>query len=216
MATTTNTDADQLQNIIQSEQAKMLSTQAELNSAINSKSREAALEQSNAARMAQYSYLMSIVVIALMICGVFMAIKFFLLSSVIFDILSGIVLVIAIYWAYLIYADIQQRSLTDFSELSDSSSKLIDKTGLIDASSQPQLSSTSTSGVLSVTPTVCTGSNCCAVGTIWNDVQSKCVGNVVSQYESFSLSTSSLFGKGNGSDHKVTDGVQLLPAHLYA
>jgi hypothetical protein len=150
-----------VKNIYDTELNRVEKRKQGINDMMISQKRLISLNQSYTSKMKKYGYMVSIIAFALVIT--IMIIQFrSLLPSLLAD--FGIIIAIAgaIIWAYLIYADIQNRDKIDFDELAIDSSSLVnpanidkDNTDAGEAGDISALASNSLLGAGCVGPTCC-------------------------------------------------------------
>ena len=169
-------------NIVKQEQQRLENKKSGINAAYASQQRTIALNQSYAMRMRAWSYLLTVVAVAIVLCILLMFSKRFLPPTVI-DILIIIVMSIGIIWAYLIYADIQKRDENDYNLLSMKSTVLIDPTAVDSAGAVVTSGNAATSGNLissisgimgSMGGTTCVGQACCKTEQTYDPSTNKC------------------------------------------
>ena len=167
-------------NIVREEQTRLNNKKTGIESAYASQQRIIALNQSYAMRTRAWSYLLTVIAVAIAISILLLFAKNYL-PPTIMDILIIIVMAGAIIWAYLIYMDIQKRDENDYNLLSMKSSSLIDPT-VIDAQGAAPMASTTKgdlfgdiTGLAMGTLTTCRGQECCAEGQTYDQPSNKCV-----------------------------------------
>jgi len=150
-----------VENIYKTEATRVEKRKQGINDMMVSQKRLISLNQSYTSKMKKYGYMVSIIAFALVIT--IMIIQFrSLLPSLLAD--FGIIIAIAgaIIWAYLIYADIQNRDKIDFDELAIDSSSLVNPANIdkdnADAGEAGDISALASNSLLGAG---CVGPTCC-------------------------------------------------------
>lgn len=151
-----------VKNIYDTELERVDKRKQGINDMMISQKRLISLNQSYTSKMKKYGYMVSIIAFALVIT--IMIIQFrYLLPSLLAD--FGIIIAIAgaIIWAYLIFADIQNRDKIDFDELAIDSSSLVNPANIdkdnADAGNAGDISALASNSLLGAG---CVGPTCCA------------------------------------------------------
>lgn len=170
-------------DVINAENARLAAKKDGINAAYATQQRTIALNQSYASRMRGWSYLLTIISIAIVICIVLMNAKNIIPPSIA-DLLIVVVMSIAIIWAYLVYVDITTRDRTDYNTLSMDSTRLVNpnsiRSGALQSDDKIQ-ANTSDSNVdndkyasLLGAAASCQGAECCPSGKTFDIVNNKC------------------------------------------
>jgi len=178
-------------NVINAEKDRLTAKKDGIEAAYATQQRTIVLNQSYASRMRSWSYLITIIAIAIVISIVLMNAKN-IIPPTIADLLIVVVMSGAIIWAYLVYVDINTRDKNDYNTLSMDSTRLVNpntiSSGSVQSankiaadkananlSAQDQYSSLLKGGA-----STCQGADCCPANTAtqsWKyDVQTnKCI-----------------------------------------
>ena len=168
------TRQEEIQQIVETEKNALDRNKRAIDDKITSQKREIDLTDNHRKRIAEYNKIIMIIISAL--CAlIFINIlrsKITILPSILFDIITIIVVVYAIIWGLTRYFDIRSRSLTNFDELAFNppaieSSAEIKQKQMAAAKSGDLLGSIASSG--------CVGKNCCDTGTVWDTVKLRCI-----------------------------------------
>jgi hypothetical protein len=175
-------------NVINAENTRLQAKKDGIDAAYATQQRTIVLNQSYASRMRAWSYLITILAIAIVISIVLMNAKNIIPPSIA-DLLIVVVMSIAIIWAYLVYVDINTRDRNDYNTLSMDSTRLVNPNS-ISSGSQQSANKIATdkananlsakdqySSLLGGGASTCQGAECCPTTGNWKyDVQSnKCI-----------------------------------------
>jgi len=172
-----------IDNVITVENTRLQAKKDGINAAYATQQRTIALNQSYASRMRGWSYLITIIAIAIVICIVLMNAKNIIPPSIA-DLLIVVVMAGAIIWAYLVYVDINTRDRTDYNTLSTDSTRLVNPNSIRSGASQSddkiQANASDSNedndkytSLLGAGAT-CQGAECCATPSVYNTATKKC------------------------------------------
>lgn len=162
-----------ISGIIYSEKDRLNQKSVGIQRAIDSQNRMIVLNQSYATRMREYSYMIMIIALMIVILIFLMAFQN-LLPSVLYTFLFMLVSIGGIIWACVIYIGILNRDNVDFDKVvSIPPENAKDASGNILATS---IDAGKISDVLKWnTFDACIGNDCCSSGTIYNQASNQCI-----------------------------------------
>lgn len=199
-----------MSGIINNELERLNTKKTNIDNALTSQHRIAALNESYRLRYLQYIYIIVIFVIAMVLVCILMVLQNnqSLIPSIIFDILVFLILVITIFLIYSRYTNIQTRSLLNYNELylpahnvaTPSPEKLAEQRAL--AAKQGNL-------LGSINLNYPIGSQSCSGGLEWDNIRQVCYGT--SNFTTMDLAYNTIQTKGSYEGYKTFQTTEYEP-----
>lgn len=137
-----------IDKVINKEQERINQKSAGITAAYQTQQRNIMLNESYAARMRGWSYLIAVIAMALVITIILTNMRDIIPSTIV-DILIVLVISITLIWGYFIYTDIQKRDRNDYTLLSMESNNLINPNNIPapDAATNPNKHSVTSNNI---------------------------------------------------------------------
>lgn len=189
---------DDLNAIFDEETTRLNTKQSSIDQALTSQDRLVSLNQSYSQRLGQYTYMIIIIIIALvLILGVLMVqSRLEGIPSGFFTFLTIIIIGVAFIYCMILYNNIQGRSNMNYDELNLSVPTPV-SADQIAANNAANVNSGNLTGNLSG----CIGQECCSAGTYWNDISQNCMADP--KPESFTTLQFSSINEPNAISSKI-------------
>jgi hypothetical protein len=168
------TEQAKVLNIIESERVRLESKKASVDNVYQGKKRGAELYRSNSKRYGRYTDLMVVFIVTL---GLYVLIEVLstrltFVPTLVFEILSILIISVGIFSAFYIFLDIQSRSNMNFDQLDLGS---IDNPVALNGNVSGNTIGNASGSLSTLLGYSCVGDKCCGPNTIWDSRTGMCV-----------------------------------------
>lgn len=185
-----------ISGIVQNEKVRLKKKEQGIQNALDSQNRMIFLNQSYATRMKEYSFMIMIIAITIVI-DVFILVFKDLLPSFLVTFLVMLISIIGFIWALKVYLGIRNRDNVDFDKIYSPSSRL-DTSGNI----LGNVVVTGDDDINEDSKNRCIGNACCSSGMIYDSSSNKCI------IRSSFTSLDQAYSKGEIQENRNSNSIQ--------